>query len=148
MGLFTARVAAIETETRTLLAELRRVSGTGQALLDAVCSDSILPGHVRPEMMVTITRSSVDWSMSGVMPQAPPPELRCGDRLRGLMRFAELRGCAMMSATVSRIDPARDISALRFDSLPADAVNLLQLAGRHRDKLLGRWLPVQERTAS
>ena len=55
-------LAAIETETRTLLAELRRVSGTGQALLDAAPEQDILVNNLgifEPKAFAQIT--DADW---------------------------------------------------------------------------------------
>jgi hypothetical protein len=141
-GLFEATVTRAVSERQLIGASFEWISLQGRALMEAFEGrrqrDSLGGG---PQMTVMLTRTTFNWSLSGMLIPSTGFGALVGGRVRGLLRLEKAQEPGPFTAGVIRqaLEPetGQETLALKFADLPPSTFTLLEGAIRKHPALLG-----------
>jgi hypothetical protein len=141
-GLFEATVTRAVSERQLIGASFEWISLQGRALMDAFQGrqkrDALGGG---PQMTVMLTRTTCNWSLSGMLIPSTGFGATVGGRVSGLLRLDKAQEPGPFTAGVIRqaLEPetGQEMLALKFADLPPSTFSLLEGAIRKHPALLG-----------
>ncbi len=140
-GLFEATVTRAVSERQLIGASFEWISLQGRALMDAFEGrrqrDALGGG---PQMTVMLTRTTFNWSLSGLLIPSTNLGAVAGGRVSGLLRLDKAQEPGPFTAGVIRraIEPesGQEAFALKFADLPPSTFSLLEGAIRKHPALI------------